>query len=548
MSGNRSTRAAVRRRPLLEEHLRGRAAWAVVACLAIAVGSLGVALSNGEVAGFYHDDGIYALTGKALAQGDGYRLINLPSSPPATKYPPLYPALLSLVWRASSEFPANLPALKAVNAVLLALLVPVVYVWTGRLDRLSLSERLLACALTGTAPGLFWLSDILLSEALFVALACALFVVVEGRDSWTVTRSVLAGAVTGLAVLTRAPGLALALAAAIVVFRSGGQRQLWPFGAAFTALVVPWLIWRSLAAAEVGPLEAYYVSYEPSAWLRVFDDPAFVVRTVRFNAWFFLKSVPMVFGLPAAALTVMGLILGAAGAWLLRRTRTIALGSLWFGVTVIGLIGHPYPMERYLTPFVPLACVLMVCGAAWTKGLIFSAAGTVLSRVALLVPAAILLTVNVTWLRHYQAVSASSVHGEFGRALPFDWRAFAETALWIRQNTDINTRLASGHDTFYALNTGRDAVRPWVHRPEKYTAADGRNDPEPPDAAKVLTALGELNVCYLVVDPLLEGREGDWGRSHISAIVLEQTDKWRFVFTASSGRPQILFRKVDGCS
>ena len=43
------------------------------------------------VCGVYHDDAIYVVTAKALSQGDGYRLINLPESPSQTKYPILYP-------------------------------------------------------------------------------------------------------------------------------------------------------------------------------------------------------------------------------------------------------------------------------------------------------------------------------------------------------------------------------------------------------------------------------------------------------------------------
>ena len=50
------------------------------------------------VTGVYHDDGIYVSTAKALAEGKGYRLINLPDSPTQTKYPPLYPIFLALIW------------------------------------------------------------------------------------------------------------------------------------------------------------------------------------------------------------------------------------------------------------------------------------------------------------------------------------------------------------------------------------------------------------------------------------------------------------------
>ena len=41
--------------------------------------------------GIFHDDGIYLVTAKALAEGKGYRIISLPAELPQTKYPILFP-------------------------------------------------------------------------------------------------------------------------------------------------------------------------------------------------------------------------------------------------------------------------------------------------------------------------------------------------------------------------------------------------------------------------------------------------------------------------
>ena len=41
-------------------------------------------------------DAVYAVTAKALAEGKGYHLVNLPGAPPQNRYPILYPALLLL--------------------------------------------------------------------------------------------------------------------------------------------------------------------------------------------------------------------------------------------------------------------------------------------------------------------------------------------------------------------------------------------------------------------------------------------------------------------
>src|SRR5260370_34213714 len=58
--------------------------------------------------GHLHDDSIYFVCAKSLATGEGYRILSLPGRPYQTKYPPLLPALLSLIWRIDLRFPENL--------------------------------------------------------------------------------------------------------------------------------------------------------------------------------------------------------------------------------------------------------------------------------------------------------------------------------------------------------------------------------------------------------------------------------------------------------
>jgi len=59
--------------------------------------------------GEFHDDSVYYVTAKSLASGGGYRIESLPGEPAQTKYPPLYPLILSVAWRLDPQFPHNLP-------------------------------------------------------------------------------------------------------------------------------------------------------------------------------------------------------------------------------------------------------------------------------------------------------------------------------------------------------------------------------------------------------------------------------------------------------
>src|ERR1039457_3394307 len=58
--------------------------------------------------GRFDDDAVYVVCAKALAEGHGYRIESFPGGPAETKFPPLFPALVSLIWRLDSHFPGNL--------------------------------------------------------------------------------------------------------------------------------------------------------------------------------------------------------------------------------------------------------------------------------------------------------------------------------------------------------------------------------------------------------------------------------------------------------
>src|SRR5438045_1082980 len=69
--------------------------------------------------GRWHDDAIYYVASKSLAEGNGYRIQNLPGAPFETKYPPILPWLLALAWRIDPRFPANLTIATAIQWAIL---------------------------------------------------------------------------------------------------------------------------------------------------------------------------------------------------------------------------------------------------------------------------------------------------------------------------------------------------------------------------------------------------------------------------------------------
>ena len=119
--------------------------------LALLVVLLGYGRMVPQVCGANHDDGIYVITAKALAQGQGYRLIDLPGAPRQTKYPILYPALLAMVWKLWPNFPANLLLMKWLSVLCGAATVGLAYLFLRRFNYFSGGVALAAGLLCATS-------------------------------------------------------------------------------------------------------------------------------------------------------------------------------------------------------------------------------------------------------------------------------------------------------------------------------------------------------------------------------------------------------------
>src|SRR5215470_16087917 len=79
--------------------------------------------------GHLHDDSIYFVAAKSLAEGLGYHISSLPAEPFETKYPPLWPLVLAGVWKLNPRFPENLRLAMAVAWGALPLFVAPAWRW-----------------------------------------------------------------------------------------------------------------------------------------------------------------------------------------------------------------------------------------------------------------------------------------------------------------------------------------------------------------------------------------------------------------------------------
>src|SRR5262245_37444705 len=252
-----------------------------------------LALNPASLFGLSQDDTLYFSSAQALAEGRGYVLPSLPGAPAATKYPILYPWLLSWVWRLNPNFPGNL-----VCGVTLTYFFSVAAILLSyHFGRSSLGlSRLSSLAATGFLalhPTFIFYSARLMSDVPFAALTlCLLLCACAALRSSAARWSLLAGLVCSLAITMRLAGVAL-LAGVLLAFVS---RKLWRSALLFLMAGAPGLAyfayqtWFRVPAPPPVPFRAslpgwqqtwfIYNSYSYFSHLDFVDIHSYVILTL----------------------------------------------------------------------------------------------------------------------------------------------------------------------------------------------------------------------------------------------------------------------------
>jgi hypothetical protein len=408
-----------------------------------------------------YDDGMYVILAKSLATGHGYRWLNLPGAPPATHFPPGYPAVLSLLWRAFPSFPANVLAFKAFNAVLLAVAAASLVLFAHRRLRFSPATSAVVAIVGCAAVPTLVLSTLVMSETLFLAVLCALLPfadrVAHAAEEDRQWQAFALGALVAALTMVRTHGVALAAAIGLVLLIERRWRTLGAFCAAFAACIAPWQIWQSLHQGAVpAAMRGSYESY--GGWLAHgfgAAGAALAGRTLtRTSAELFANVVVMTgAGLPLAARAIASfgaLILFGLGMARLRRQSMVTFLFLCFYVAIVLL--WPFTPSRFVWAIWPLLTLVLALGIASVWQWRPSPAHLRLARAgAALVIAAVLFGYATYTARGYRGRWWSSIPrqaGELTRPL----------VRWTMQHTPPGAVVASNAEPLVYLYTGRPSV------------------------------------------------------------------------------------------
>ena len=421
--------------------------------------------------GDFHDDSIYWVTAKSLGTGGGYHIQSLPGEPYQTKYPPLYPLLLSLAWRIDPAFPHNLPLAAWISWLSLPAVVFQLLPLFRRMG-FSSGRMWLLLALFAVNPYVALFSTQFLSEMLFLALALAAILLVDSSVATgtsaksSVFLALAAGIAGGLAASTRSAGTVLLLAGVIYLLARKQRRNALFFAAGMLPFVIGWTLWSRLHHLPTDDSSLiYYTDYFRNQLdaLALRDLHIYIWKNVDSLLWglggFIVPKVTSSLFLKILAQVIaVAMISGIVR--LVRRGQT-QLYALYAAMTAALLVVCSFPAnERLVLPLFPLALAGLLVEMEHFFGLCRAGmrhpdrsqrvvAFGLKSVAATLLAGALLLQLYVGQI--FMPQDAQQHRTERASRV--------QTYAWARANLPAGAAVLSTEDVLFFLYTGHHAMR-----------------------------------------------------------------------------------------
>jgi hypothetical protein len=396
--------------------------------------------------GIVHDDAIYLATAKSLATGTGYRIISLPNQIPQTKYPVIFPLLLSLVWRMDAVFPHNLQLLKLVPTLsTVAWAIGLFFIARRRLSlprsrALCLASCLVAC------PWVVSFSEMLRSETLFAALTTwAVYFLLRAEDDGTLKSTLYAALLSATAYHTRTAAVAVMAGGVCGLLLAKRFRLAATFGAVCFVLCLPWLWWQA-QQVKLPPAESYYtaLAYKNENILTHFTGPQ-KLKIFFKNLVGILFSPQVIF---ARSITLLGIVISMAF-WLTSVLGFARIRGRCLAISAAASLLIPalwsWEPWRFLIPGVGLLLLVLYRGLPND--------GCRIAAYLLLMAACF----GALWSVRSEAKSTQIFSTE-NVAYPATWPQVLEVQKWLRENSSPDDVVISSVDPLIYFYTGLKSI------------------------------------------------------------------------------------------
>jgi hypothetical protein len=410
----------------------------------------------------------------------------LPDEPWQTKYPPVFPLALSVLWRVDPDFPANLPLFSAFSifSTLIFLTLTAAYLLKRSYARpLQIFLVLLFTALNWR---MVILATSILTEAFFATLTvCVLWLASSLGEDRTATKLPALGVFLALAALTRLAGISLLAAVLFFAFkRRQIRRFLFPVIFA-SAMIAGWFLWCHLhRPIAMNSHVAYYTNYFQD-WRSLLqsNEPAVqhslivpILMMVGKNVVTMLAYIPIVcLGVQidwfsritegwqfwTILIGFFSLILLVIGFW---RTRSAGKGLLHaFILAYLGLLLlWPYMIyDRFLIPILPFILFFIMSGGTYLLHSCFKSHPAHFAAIngaglifALFILASLLITAGfgiASGLRD-QLIDSKKAYAPLAQQNQ-------ELVAWLKTHSRADDVLTCYQDPVYFLYAGIKAIR-----------------------------------------------------------------------------------------
>jgi hypothetical protein len=438
--------------------MRHRAA-IVLAFIVLLIPSAQFAWRNSDMPDFgrLHDDAVMFVTAQSIAHGQGYRIPSLPENPYQTKYPPLFPAYLSLAWMLNPSFPGNL----ATATVLLWpwLVGFLALAWElYRQDGFPPANALLLTAALGLSPYMVLFGSLMLSEVFFTCFLLAALLLARRPGNGAI---LLAGLAAACAYLARTAGIALVVSVPAVLLWKRDWRRAALFLATSLPAVVVWSWWSRAHLPQSHDMSLlYYVDYIAFEKATIGLDNFGIVLWKNIDQILYgmgsLVLPKVVAFLPLKILTQMIAVAMLAGVVRLVK-RGIAVDYAAFGLLSVGILAvwHYPSNERFVLPLFPLLLAGLVTELGHLAGMLreaFRYRDTSQRVVAAIFAMGIagLIAVSLA-MQTYMTFASLPKTAELQRTTRADRRAAYQ---WMSANLPRETSVFSYDDPLLYLYTG----------------------------------------------------------------------------------------------
>jgi hypothetical protein len=446
-----------------------------------------------QAAGLMVDDAWYLLLAKSLAEGTGYRLISSATTPILPNYPPGFPAILSLVFRAIPDFPQNVWLLKSVSIAAMMGVGGLTYLYLHRQRRVQRDLASLAAVAVMITPAFVFLAtSTVMSECMFTfgQLATIFFVhrsvnggTARARQGFTLAAAVLAAAT----ILVRSAAIGLLVASVLWLLKE----RLWKRAALFAAVAILCLMpWALYARAHTPTAEeraahggAVVYSYADQFWMRWAGTPELGRITARDLPERILTNLVDVFGRDVGGILVptlfrgssesgeevlaLGGTAGLSAASMGGAVETVIISFILSGVALIGFVQVSRERVTVAELYVPIALAIVLVWPFWSYRFVLplapflflyfvrglQALATPATRVALLCIIGLNLVDHAGYIRHA---------GDSTQRAAVDWIAHAndvDTALdWMTTSLGKHGGIATSNPALVYLRTGRTSI------------------------------------------------------------------------------------------